>query len=272
MFRFFTTFATILTLSLLVNYLLLLNQKKVQAENNAKKIETILTENFERIEEVLISIGQKIANDTETLDLKIIHKIFVQASALHGSNNIFSWSLFDWTNSDGYQTVSTMLGIRGKDSPEMSDRYYASLKGSNPWTLLLSKPALGNPSGVFVIPIGVQIETKKAHRAGTVTAGINIQELTNIIEYRLNGDSPFALIDVRSDDLVLSSKEISKKSDEKIDKADYISSRRMIHKFPYEIFVGYDKRQFWREVFDSSLLLFVQIVSVISGIIFLRKF
>ena len=277
MLRFFVVLIIITILSCLVNYTILLNKEKIRVADSVEKIEAILVENFDQIEKILIFVGKKIAKDTPNLDLDIINKIFIQTASIHGSNNILSWSLFDWVNSDNYQTVNTMFGVKRKDPPNVSDRYY-TLKGSDKWTLLFSKPIFGNPSKILVIPVGVQIETKNFQRAGTVVVGINIKKLVNIIESRLDKNIRFSLIDSRDDRMVFGSYDsekyagrIFRKFPDKVEGNNYIFMKELPQKYPYRIWVGYNERQFWIEVFNSSLLLSVQLIGTSVIILFLRK-
>ena len=276
MLRFFLISLITLTISFLLNYTLLLNQKESQIVDNAEEIEEILVQNFEQVEKILNFVGKKIASDTPDLNLKIIHKIFIEASNIQNLGDILSWSLFDWVDVDGYQKVNTMLGVR-KDAPHMVERNYRN-RANKDWSPIFSQAVNGNPSGVYTIPVGVQIETKNFQRAGTVVVGINIKKLVNIIESRLDKNIRFSLIDSRDDRMVFGSYDsekyagrIFRKFPDKVEGNNYIFMKELPQKYPYRIWVGYNERQFWIEVFNSSLLLSVQLIGTSVIILFLRK-
>ena len=275
--RFALVFVAFASVFLLVNYNLLLNKKKNQAEENAKKINAILSENFEHVERMLNFVGKKISQDTPELNLNKIHKIFVQSSNIYGPENILSWSLFDWVDFKGYETVSTMFGIR-KDAPYLAPERSYFNRGNELWKIAFSKAAIGNPSGVYIIPIGIQIDTKKHPRAGTVAAGISIKKVAGVIESSLENDVRFMVLDQRDGRFVFGSYEsekyfgrIFRTSPQSTDDENYIYKQNMEQKYPYAILVGYDKKDFWREVFYSSLLLITQVVGVAVCVIYVQR-
>jgi len=262
--------------SFLLNYIILLNQKTRQTANEAKEIEVILSDNFEQVEKILSFVGKRIVDDSADFDPKIIHRVFIQTASVHDFNNIFSWSLFDWVNSDGYQSVNTMIGLR-KNPPLMSKRNYRSRANKN-WSVIFSEATIGIPSGMQVIPVGVQVDTQKSQYAGTVTAGINVKKLTSLVVMRLDKNFHFAVIDSRSGKFVFGSRDAEQYfSDISFTKSDFsdknkiIFAQEMTEKYPYKIFVRYDKNEFWREVIQSSLLLSMQIIGITLAVIFLGR-
>lgn len=270
-------FVAVAALSFLTNYSFLLNKKENQAHENTKRINAILSENFEHVERMLNFVGKKISQDTPELNLNSIHKIFVQTSNIYGSDNILSWSMFDWVDFKGYETVSTMFGIR-ENAPYLAPERSYFNRGNELWKIVFSKAAIGNPSGVYIIPIGIQIDTKKHPRAGTVAAGINIKKIVNLIESRLDNDIRFMVTDQRDGHFVFGSYESEKYLGKTFhnfplstDRENYISQQIMEQNHPYIILVGYDKKDFWREVFYSSLLLIVQIFGVAICVIYAQK-
>ena len=137
---------------------------------------------------------------------------------------------------------------------------------------------MGNRSGVYIIPIGVQIETKKHPRAGSVGAGINIKKLTNIIESQLDQSIRFMLIDKKEGRFVFSSYESAKYSEkifhgfpQSTGNENYIYKQEMEVRYPYDILVGYDSEDFWREVGYSSLLFATQIIGVVACILYMQR-
>jgi hypothetical protein len=261
-------FLAVLGLSSLVKYNFLLSDKEDKVEENAQKINAILSENFEQAERIMILAGRKIALNNPDLDPKLIYKVFNETTNIGGLSNIFSWTLLDWVDNDGYQKVSTLIGIR-KDPPRLGlERNYIH-HGNELWKITFSEPAIGVPSGIRIIPIGVPIDTKSYSLAGVITAGISIKKLSNIIEATLDPDICFMIIDRRNSKFVLGSYDLEKYQDNTfntipklINNQHYIYKKDMEVKFPYEIWVGYDQRQFWHEVLYSSLLLTIQTIGI----------
>ena len=109
----------IIFLSFVVKYITLLSHKESAAKKDAEKIQEILSINFNQTEKILASLGKKIIETTPNLEHKAILKIFTETPNINGYNNIFSWSLFDFVNIDGFQVVTTMLGVR-KNPPKIA--------------------------------------------------------------------------------------------------------------------------------------------------------
>lgn len=268
-------FIVITSIFLLIKYYSLLREKKVEAAENAKKINIILKENFDQTEKILMQIGEEIAEKTPNLDLKIIHHI-LEKTPINPVKNIFSWSLFDWVDSRGYQTVNTALGIR-KDAPHIAEQRGYSHRSNELWVMIYSEVALGNPSNVYVIPVGVQIDTKKYPRAGTVTAGINVKKLMNNVEARIGENTRFLLIDKRDNKFVFGSVD-QKKYIEKffhdspgsIESENYIFEKEMDQKYPYVIWTGYNSKQFWSEFRRSSLTFIAWFFGIIICGIYIK--
>jgi hypothetical protein len=243
------------------------SQKREDAKENAKIINNILSENFEQTEKILTLIGKKIAKETPELNLDKIHKIFNDAAISQSSNNLFSWSFFDWVNANSFQTVNTLLGVNKKSPRDMSDRLYSS-RGAEPWILIFSKPVLGSPSKILVIPVGVQVATENLPRLGTVVVGISINKLTNLIEARIGKYNRFIIIDKRNDHAVFGSNKITdfnintNKFPVLNEGNVYTNILEMGGDYPYKILTGYDYTDFWIEAISISLRSFIKIVAI----------
>jgi hypothetical protein len=144
--------------------------------------------------------------------------------------------------------------------------------------LLFSKPTIGSPSKLFVIPVGMQISTKLFPRAGTIAVGLHINRLVNLIELRTGKYSRFMIVDNRNEEFAFGSNPVLKIDKRNvanlpflIDGNVYIKARNMSQEYPYKILTGYDRSQFWIEVISNSLLLFLQVVAVVFIIFFLKQ-
>jgi hypothetical protein len=271
--NFTIIFIAVIIIFLPIKYYTLLNKKHLEALDSAKKIDIILKENFDQTEKTLIKIGEEIAQKTPDLDLKVIHDI-LEKTSINPVKNIYSWSLFSWVNSSGYQTVNTVLGIQKDDAPNIAEKRSYSHRSNELWVMLFSEVAIGIPSAVYVIPVGVQIDTKKFPRAGTVAAGISIKKLINNAKERIGENNRFLVIDKRDDKFVLGSIDQEKyvgrifyDLPDSIENENYIFEKEMDPKYPYIIMTGYDSKDFWREFRKSSLIfMFLFIGITVCGI------
>ena len=271
--NFIVIFIALASIFFPIKYYTLLNKKHLEASNSAKQINIILKENFDQTEKILIEIGEEISKKTPDLDLKVIHDI-LEKTPINPIKNIYSWSLFDWVNSSGYQTVNTVLGIQKNDAPHIAEKRSYSHRSNELWVMLFSEVAIGIPSAVYIIPVGVQINTKKYPRAGTVAAGINIKKLMNNVEAGIGENTRFLVIDKRDDKFVLGSVDQEKyvgkifyDAPSSIENENYIFEKEMDPKYPYIILTGYDSKDFWREFRKSSLIfIFLFLGIIVFGI------
>ncbi len=162
-----------------------------------------------------------------------------------------------------------MASLPGKNPPRIGlERTYLN-HGNESWKITFSNSALGDPSEAYVIPAGIQVESKTHQRLGAVSVGIDVKKLTTALEARLNKGINFLLIDQRDSRLTCGPRDseqhfgqIYNHMPKSLDGKNYVYEKRMDPKYPYKIWVGYDKKDFWREVIYSSLLLVLQIIGV----------
>ncbi len=262
--------------SFVVNYNLLTIKNKNSVQKNANKIDLVLNQSFEETENLLISIGKKIIKTYPSN--KSILQIFIDSAKELSSDNIFSWSLFDWVNIQGFQTVNTALGIR-ENPPRVSlERNYLE-RGKRAWKIIFSDIAIGNPSKILVIPVGVRIEDKDVGRIGVVSLGIEIEKLTNLIKRNIDSNIHFLIVDIRNNKISLSSKDSENVLEEylftmpeSLNDVKYVKEKEMISKYPYKIWVGYDIKQFWNDVLRYSLLSMIPVIIILIYITFGREF
>lgn len=159
----------------------------------ASQIERNLTEIFDYTNRVSVFMGKQIAEHGAD-DLKFIYHTF--KTAVLGNNEtkgLFSWSLYDWVDSNNLQLVNSKVGVNS-NPPNMSHRDYTKLSPKNPWTLQMSKAAIGNPSGKWVIPAGTGVTDSKGKYLGAIIVGFNIEELQKTLEKTSSGGKVSFLI------------------------------------------------------------------------------
>lgn len=172
-------------------------QKSIQKniEVSSAHINNILDEVFTESNRLMVYIGKQISHSGGS-DLQYISELLKDTSGReYKSKNLFSWTFFDWVSPSCYQVVNSAKGIL-KDKPNMSMRAYCSKSRANPWTIQFSEPAIGIPSGMWVIPAGTGVTTEKGEFLGTIVVGFNIAELTSTLMEKLSGEKiSFTIVD-----------------------------------------------------------------------------
>jgi len=167
---------------------------KINLEKEGKNIASFISESFDYTNEINVHLGHKIANNGAQ-DLNYIVKIFKESDKIKcEAANLFSWTSFDWVNSNNYETVNRIIGVR-KNPPNMSSRQYTKTAAKNPWTLQVSPPALGIPSKSWIIPAGTGVMSKNNRYLGIVSIGFNIEEFTTKVSQRISKDASFIVLD-----------------------------------------------------------------------------
>ncbi len=235
------------------------NSKDLQKE--AKNIEIIISETFDYANQINNHIGQQIAQHGAA-DLKFILKLFRESDKIkHRNTELFSWSSFDWVDSKNYQSVNSRLGIRD-NPPNMSNRQYTLLSPKNPWTLQVSFPTIGDPSGAWVIPAGTGVVDGNEKYLGAIVVGFDINELTTRIASKLKRGTSFIVLD-KDLKIVLESSDIMLGKDSNFFKENFdlqnlyekdgnlkeeikvgdinFSNYRKFDNYPYLTLTGFDK-------------------------------
>ncbi|MCE3231786.1 MAG: Signal transduction histidine kinase [Rickettsiaceae bacterium] len=143
---------------------------------DAEQIEQMISEDFDYTNRISIYMGKQIA-EQNPLTPEFIYNLFQKTSGTqYKTKNLFSWSLFDWVDSNNLQIVNSQNGI-SKIPPDMSEREYTVKSRLEPWTLQVSKPAIGKPSGKWVIPAATGIVDGKGKYLGAIAVGFNVEQL-----------------------------------------------------------------------------------------------
>ncbi len=286
-FSFIAIVVVSIIYSILISYTFKQYQKKLnlELENTAILINQTLTSNFNNINNINVLVGAQIAKFDAT-NLEQIYAIF-NDTKYHSVRNsrLFSWSLFDWVDKNNLQTVNSKNGV-AKDPPDMSHRDYTVLAPKNPWCLSLSRPAIGNPSGEWVIPVGTGITNKKDEFLGTIVVGINIRELTLELLRKTGPNVNFLVVDQYGHIVLDSDKNsFNRRSLEFLDNKQagkdiiFNGSKYNYHlsseKYPYQIYLGYNKLYLKHELasffFPRITEYFILCFFILSLLFFFRK-
>jgi two-component system sensor histidine kinase ChiS len=176
--------STIILLAVLFTFYLHNSYNKEKNTNlvaKAKRIEYSLTESFDYVSNLLKFFGHEILK-LETLDPVLITKVLrgdlVSEAVV---KRLFSWTVFDWIDSDNRLVLNTSLGEVDK-AADMSHRSYVQAAPREPWVLNFSSPDIGIKSGQWVIPAGMGVTDESGKYLGTVALGFDINNLTRKLE------------------------------------------------------------------------------------------
>jgi len=185
----FLAIISISGISLIFSYLVYksyLDKKIESLPDEASKIDYIFTDSIQYIENYGQFIGHRIALHGAD-DLPFIASLIGEpANAKPNPENLFITTLFDWVNPQKQMVVSSDRGVF-KQSIDMSYREYLNQTPKNPWTLQLQDPAVGVPSGQWIIPGGIGITDANGKYLGALTLGLAIDGLAKKINSALMG-------------------------------------------------------------------------------------
>lgn len=230
-------------------------------KKESENIERIILEVFEYNNQLNSFIGRQIA-DHGAGDMEFISSLLRQASLnLKSESSPTSWTSFDWVDFNKRQLVNSRIGIR-RERPDMSMRRYAVTAPDNPWHLEVSTPAIGNPSGMWVVPAGTGVTNRAGKFLGIVVIGFNVVEFSTKIQQKISQDVSFIVLDNESNIVFQSSdndlqyndptyksykiNENFREDNGKINQEILVgginySYYKKISGYPYVVLVGFDK-------------------------------
>jgi signal transduction histidine kinase len=182
------------------------NSKLVIADI-ANKTNQQLTESLSYVNNISNFIGNQIISEKH-INKESISNIILNTNIKSGSEiqDIFTWTLFDFIDQNGYVIASSTQGII--DNPPLvkeKARPWISEAKTSPWRLLASKPDIGIISKEPIIPFGFGISRKDGAFIGTISLGINVNKLKRKLQsISHNSYATFAIID-KENDIIISS-------------------------------------------------------------------
>ena len=270
---------TSLTILLIISFSFYIYNSHQKEKNNAtviaaNRIERSLTESFDYVSHLMTFFGQEIQK-LDTLDSAHITKLLRGELASDKIiKNLFSWTLFDWIDKNNKMTVSTTLGKIDKVI-DMSFRSYTRYTPKQPWKLHFSQPAVGVPSGQWVIPAAMGVTDKSGNYIGAIGMGFNILKLTRKIEQDLLSQnirflvltSEFNIISMSADN------EIDRKSDfykTNLGKQSILNAKEGF--LPNPITQGNTTFTYYKRIENVPYIILIGYSSVVGDDIFYRIF
>lgn len=266
--------------------------RNIQRDLSTKaiNIDKTLSEILDDTNRLLVYIGKQIVRHNRENDLKFIANLLASVSEAEFKAKS-AITFIEWINNKNYQVVNSQTGVI-PDPPNMSFREHVQRGSIHPWRLQVSKPDLGIPSGLWVIPAGTGVVGKNNEFLGVAAVGFSVSALTSkLVQITTTHEASFIVLDknlniiLQSDDHGLDPKSSFYKDifgsgnwfikeealfDKVIQYKDihYYAYRKM-HHYPYIIMVGYNKGLVSNEFYTLVLPRIVEIFGMAFFCVFL---
>ena len=260
-----TAIFMVIASSIIINNLIQI--KKDQLNNlllqEESEIENILLERFSAAFFLIEKMGKEIVKnpDSKTHIFKVLEK-YKSDSSLH---QVFSWTIFSWSDTNSLITVDGEYGIM-KTPVSLASRDYVQESLLKPWERLLGRPVYGSTSNKWMIPGGIGIADSKHKVLGTLTIGFDIKNLAEVIKNSLKDknihaeliyDDKFSVFSIKKSVISLNSTE------EKIINNNGIAISKKLQNYPYSLALTYD------EYVVSSILweiIYSRIIEILAAV------
>ncbi len=161
----------------------------------AKRIESRLTENIEHTSQVLYMVAEQIKQDHENLEY--INKTLSKYRTNPNIINVFSWTYFFWIDKHQKMRVNTIEGVMPEPKDEIlnSHLYFSSI---TPHKLLFGITHYGRLSKRQVLPLAWGETDSEGNHIGSVMVSFDINNIAERLNGALRNDyTNFAFIDHR---------------------------------------------------------------------------
>jgi signal transduction histidine kinase len=266
---------------LLIENLVQMKKNQLQAAlfGEVSVAENILLDGFNSIFLIINKISEEIATTPE--DKKHIKKVLDKYKTNSSFNDIFSWTIFSWSDHNLQVTVDGQYGIM-KTPFDLSIRDYAQESISNPEKMLLGKPVYGSTSNQWVIPGGVGMIDKNGKFLGNVSVGFHIGNLARMIRDNINNENvtidlvykdQFPVFSISKSSIrIFSREEINNTKSYNQDKDREFILNKELKNYPYHLVVKYDQKAvsyiLWNVIY-SRLLELASIMSLLAALLFI---
>ena len=109
--------------------------------------------------------------------------------------NYFSWSILDFSNSNGEDLATSISGALEEKVQLPNDRAWIKLGPKEPGKLIFSHPDTGIITKQYILPVGYGIKGKNGDYLGAISIGLNIDSLARKLENPSRKDTSFAILD-----------------------------------------------------------------------------
>ncbi|MBN8828929.1 MAG: response regulator [Sphingobacteriia bacterium] len=253
------------------NYNYYLQEKNNRFDKQVHNIENALLESFEYITNLANFIGKKIVSNKDKSPQNIAFLISQPTKRL--KDNIFTWTLFDFVNPNGYVIVDSTTGVLSiPKKVDNEKRAWIYSARQEPWILQFSQPDIGIISGELILPTGFGLTDDKNNFIGYLTAGININKLTNKLKEVTDDKISFILM-TKGHKLISSSENYDSSEFNNFVEHGFLkikdtnfTKKHTVNKYPFVIFIGENKKESYQAFYQ--LILPQVLRNLVMGIIF----
>lgn len=200
------------------------------------------------------------------------------------------YAIWAWTDESKSVVVSSNYGVLD-DPVDISDRDYIQKSEADPWRFVIGAPIEGRVSNRWVLPVSLGITDETGRYIGSVTASLDIQELTTEISdlvkrpgisFAILNSSMLKLTEVsETKDFIatyfpeetLESLKFQENSSGVISYADLLSKRsiysyyKVSSSFPYILLMGYDAKYSQQAIETRLLPRLLQVISIAAFVL-----
>ena len=279
-------FLIIVTIWLLIDNLTQIKKSQLEPSlfKEASVIESVLSEKFDSTFLIIEMMGQEIAKNPQ--DKNYIKKVLEKYKSDKSLKQIFSWTIFSWTDDKSQLTVDGEYGIL--QSPiDLSMRDYIPKSISNPWKLFLGNPVYGSTSKKWMIPGGASISDKNGKLLGTITIGFAIDDLTQFVQKELDdknievrllhkGQTPIFSVN-KSSIKVFSKDDIINSNKQPITQiqSNSVQLKHTLRNQSYDLLLTYDNEAvssiLWEIIYSRLLEILIAIILSLTLLVIIYK-
>lgn len=163
-------------------------------------VSTVLDSDFNYIEAQMEYLTNQISKDPHNSEF--IYMLLSAYDTKHKVNNIVSWNMFTWIDSEWNIIVDGQKGIF--DKPRQIYRPYLDMTKAHPNSMHVGIPRYGAVSNRWLIPAGMGVTDKNDTYLGAVIFGFDISDLKHKMQTFVdNSKIEFYLIDKHTNDVII---------------------------------------------------------------------
>jgi len=208
---------------------------------------------------------------------KILNKYKTDSSL----NKIFAWTIFSWANQNHQITVDGEYGIMATPF-DLSNRDYVHQSKLTPNQMLFGKVVSGSTSKKWMIPGGVGFVDKNKNFIGTLTIGLEIQNLAETIQENIRDNNITAYLTDMNQSVIFSVNKTSinlTPPNEIVSYKSNIIDQKLVldqklENFPYHIILQYKDQainnMFWNIIYSRlpEMILIIILSTALVAIIY----
>lgn len=188
LFTHITVFGAIIvaSITLYFSYKQFCKDAKREVKNFSNTLNQQITESFSYVENISNLIATQIVESNYNSKKNIAAILLATRPKIDENiHNLFTWTLFDFVDPNGYAVASSVHGLLKKPLLiTKEERSWISEAKIHPWKLLNSKIDVGIVSRELIIPLGFGITRKNENNKfiGTISVGISVAKLKSRLE------------------------------------------------------------------------------------------